>query len=370
VDSQTTTYALDLNAGLTQVLDDGDNTYLYGLGRISQVNTGTQYFMGDALGSVRQLVEGGDIVLAKSYAPYGEVLSTAGSGESAFALTGEQTDPNGLVYLRARYYGPSNGRFLSRDTWTGDVNSPMSYNPWLYAFADPVNNADPSGLCSGSATDVNNADIDCWKKIESIEASYSNINIDSDNWQTDELESVKKALDGIAFTLGGNNNFILVYNKTITLYRAGWFISLITGSVQGRTAVGPGTVTIYDDAFADSYDLGTAVVIHEFGHLFDARFGYLSMADSFRNKFWSDCEPNIWGDDCKRFFHNPQCEGLPASPSYARASPKEDFAELFAYYVWDDNGWDVTLLFEQFMPPDPDRMSYMENLISTIKADL
>lgn len=31
-------YVLDLNAGLTQVLDDGTNTYTYGLGRISHTD--------------------------------------------------------------------------------------------------------------------------------------------------------------------------------------------------------------------------------------------------------------------------------------------------------------------------------------------
>jgi hypothetical protein len=46
-----------LNAGLTQVLDDGTSTYTYGLGRISQTNTVTEYFLGDALGSVRQMTD-------------------------------------------------------------------------------------------------------------------------------------------------------------------------------------------------------------------------------------------------------------------------------------------------------------------------
>jgi hypothetical protein len=32
----TTHYTMDLNAGLTQVLQDGTNTYLYGAGRIAQ----------------------------------------------------------------------------------------------------------------------------------------------------------------------------------------------------------------------------------------------------------------------------------------------------------------------------------------------
>jgi hypothetical protein len=80
VNGNTTTYTLDLNAGLTQVLDDGANSYLYGVGRIAQVNTGTEYFLGDALGSVRQLTNSqGNITLAKSYAPYGEVMASAGS---------------------------------------------------------------------------------------------------------------------------------------------------------------------------------------------------------------------------------------------------------------------------------------------------
>ncbi|MEW5942140.1 MAG: hypothetical protein AB1750_20940 [Chloroflexota bacterium] len=73
-------YTLDLNAGLTQVLADGTNTYLYGLGRISQINFQTEYFLGDALGSVRQLTDSdGVITLAKSYAPYGEVIQSAGA---------------------------------------------------------------------------------------------------------------------------------------------------------------------------------------------------------------------------------------------------------------------------------------------------
>ncbi len=35
VNGETTNYTLDLNAGLTQVLDDGTDTYLYGVDRIA-----------------------------------------------------------------------------------------------------------------------------------------------------------------------------------------------------------------------------------------------------------------------------------------------------------------------------------------------
>jgi hypothetical protein len=51
-----------------------------------------------------------------------------------------------MVYLRARYYAPGMGRFLTRDTWEADTNSPMSFNRWLYVEGNPVNRADPTGL--------------------------------------------------------------------------------------------------------------------------------------------------------------------------------------------------------------------------------
>jgi len=76
VNGVTTSYTLDINAGLTQVLDDGTENYLYGNGRIAQYEaSGAEYFLGDALGSVRQMVNAaGQVNLAKGYEPYGSTL--------------------------------------------------------------------------------------------------------------------------------------------------------------------------------------------------------------------------------------------------------------------------------------------------------
>ncbi|MBI5876716.1 MAG: RHS repeat-associated core domain-containing protein [Chloroflexi bacterium] len=100
---------------------------------------------------VRQLADSaGAVTLARRYDPFGDALSSAGSGTSAFGFAGEQTDATGLEYLRARYYAPGQGRFMTKDTWGGDYNQPMSYDAWLYAYANPVNASDPSGFDSGS----------------------------------------------------------------------------------------------------------------------------------------------------------------------------------------------------------------------------
>jgi RHS repeat-associated protein len=140
-----TTFTMDLNAGLTQALSDGTKAYIYGNGRIAQVGTGTEYFLGDALGSVRQMTQGsGALTYAKAYDPYGVATATTGSSQSAYGFTGEFTS-NDIVYLRARNYAPQSGHFLTRDTWDGISNLPQSYNKWMYAYSNPTKYIDTTG---------------------------------------------------------------------------------------------------------------------------------------------------------------------------------------------------------------------------------
>jgi RHS repeat-associated protein len=64
----------------------------------------------------------------------------------AYSYTNEYTgDSTQLVYLRARYYAPQSGRFLTKDIWDGTANTPASYNVWLYVYANPINLTDPTG---------------------------------------------------------------------------------------------------------------------------------------------------------------------------------------------------------------------------------
>ena len=66
---------------------------------------------------------------------------------------GEQYDSDlGLYYLRARYYNPNTGRFLSRDPKEfqplESKNKPVDSSKlhrYLYAVGDPVNRIDPRG---------------------------------------------------------------------------------------------------------------------------------------------------------------------------------------------------------------------------------
>ncbi len=106
-----------------------------------------QYFGADGLGSVRQMYNSsGQVIANHRYDPFGNTISQSGVGTSNYGFTGEWTDATGLEYLRARYYAPTQGRFVTRDMRLGDANRPASYDAWLYAYANPVNLIDPSGL--------------------------------------------------------------------------------------------------------------------------------------------------------------------------------------------------------------------------------
>jgi len=139
---------MDLNIGLTQALSDGTNTYIYGVDRIAQTQgSTTEYFLEDALDSVRQMANtSAEITYGRAYDPYGVITLSGGSSQSAYGYTGEYSDSyNELLYLRARYYAPGTGRFLTRDTWAGDARSPLSFNGWAYGYSNPVNFTDPTG---------------------------------------------------------------------------------------------------------------------------------------------------------------------------------------------------------------------------------
>ena len=103
--------------------------------------------MTDALGSTRGLVDSSEALTdSYTYTPYGKLSSHDGTSENSFLFTGEQLDSETEdYYLRARYYSPSSSRFLSRDSYDGTMNSPVTQNHYLYAGANPSMFVDPSG---------------------------------------------------------------------------------------------------------------------------------------------------------------------------------------------------------------------------------
>jgi RHS repeat-associated protein len=81
-----------------------------------------------------------------AYDPFG-VPVVGGDVYNPYQYTGEAWDAEvELLYLRARYYQPEVGRFVTKDPWAGDKWRPRTLNPYPYVTNNPVDAADPSGL--------------------------------------------------------------------------------------------------------------------------------------------------------------------------------------------------------------------------------
>jgi RHS repeat-associated protein len=58
----------------------------------------------------------------------------------------------GSIYLRARYYDPTIGRFITEDSYWGEANDPLSLNLYTYVGNNPINLFDPTGHWAQSDT--------------------------------------------------------------------------------------------------------------------------------------------------------------------------------------------------------------------------
>ena len=76
----------------------------------------------------------------REYGAWGDIRSGTGGDQGYVANLGHRKDSeSGLTYMRARYYEPGTGRFISEDA-AGD-----GWNWYVYCHSDPVNYGDFSG---------------------------------------------------------------------------------------------------------------------------------------------------------------------------------------------------------------------------------
>jgi RHS repeat-associated protein len=91
----------------------------------------------------------GDVVEEVDVDAFGNHLQS-GELKQSHGYTGEYWDQDAqLLYLRARWYDPRTGRFISADPFEGKQRDPRSLNRYAYAHNDPLHNTDPTGLFAG-----------------------------------------------------------------------------------------------------------------------------------------------------------------------------------------------------------------------------
>jgi RHS repeat-associated protein len=73
------------------------------------------------------------------YTPFGEIIEQTGVVLPR-GYTGEFQNPvNNLTYLRARYYDPKLGRFLTQDSIIPDLLNGQAWNTYAYVYNEHGN---------------------------------------------------------------------------------------------------------------------------------------------------------------------------------------------------------------------------------------
>jgi RHS repeat-associated protein len=143
-------FTWDTTTPVNQLLMDSASAYIYegpaGITPAEQVNLtsgAVTYLVTDSLGSTRGAVSNsGALTATTSYDAWGNPETTGGlSASTPFGYAGGYTDPDGLIYLLARYYDPATGQFLS-----GDPDVTQTQEPYAYAGDNPITNSDPTGM--------------------------------------------------------------------------------------------------------------------------------------------------------------------------------------------------------------------------------
>lgn len=143
-------FVWDDSSTLPRVLSDEATNYIYGPGGtpLEQIDAAgnVTYYHHDRLGSTRLLSNSSGAVIAGfSYDPYGNVAGSTGTATTPLGFAGQYTDAEtGLIYMRARYYDPTTGQFLSRDPV-----EQLTRQPYSYVNDNPLNSIDPTGLGDG-----------------------------------------------------------------------------------------------------------------------------------------------------------------------------------------------------------------------------
>ena len=160
VDGKTTKHVWDGNQQLVADVLDSElysaNCYLRGTNLVATYSyqngekSGYTYYTQNAHGDVVNLTDAtGAISKSYTYDAFGVEKNIDDSDTNAFRYCGEYYDSeSGTIYLRARYYNPTTGRFISRDSYAGKNSDPLSLNLYTYCYNNPLIYIDPSGHLS------------------------------------------------------------------------------------------------------------------------------------------------------------------------------------------------------------------------------
>jgi RHS repeat-associated protein len=330
---------------LPVVISDTEAVYLYGLDIIAQQQSERLYYMHDGLGSVRQLVDTtGQIETNYAYDPFGVPL-VGGDVYNPYQFTGEGWDAEvGLLYLRARYYQPGTGRFITRDPWVGDRLRPGTLNGYLYVVNNPVSFVDPNGHQGCLPTyGCRPLDAERMGDAERLQRDYGvlvgqeylNVWRDSfeyalwSDWTAHQLGLVLEAVGDFAFDMEGGQAAFRERMGPVRLYKRPGELTAYLRLQAGLTT--PWSITL-SGWYWDNKQAMKWVIVHEFAHWWDGRKGAQLSGQMWAGRLWKVVSCDVPRGAAVRLAVREWPEDRPTDV----LNPREDWADSVAAYVYPD----------------------------------
>ena len=243
-------YVNDVNRENTEVLTLGsrynsDTSFVYGQQRLYADHEGeSETHLYDGRSSVVQLLKDGAVTQEYAYDAYGYINADEFGIQAPFyGYNGEEQNPfTGLQYLRARYYAPQNGGFITQDSFSGVLTNALSQNQYTYAHNNPVNYADPSGhsIWDSIKNGVTNA-------VNSVKNFVSNVANKVSSAVSSAVNTVKSAVTGTTTKTVANTSSAVKKSYTNTAVR-----QKIGSYAGGAAAATAGSVsTSYSNSVVD-----------------------------------------------------------------------------------------------------------------------
>lgn len=189
----------------------------------------------------RVLDSSGTVIHMNALDAFGSNFRSAGPFEQEYGFHGEVHDQEtGLIFMRARYLNPHDGRFITRDRLSGIASARHASHPYTYADGDPVNKNDPSGDATTGVGVSGTVSLWGYGGTAGLQWSWGNVTWRPDTWMP-RFTGYFGHGPTVGFTAGvGFNLTATDARSTEQLLGAGWEAGFSGGEGLGGGLEGVG----------------------------------------------------------------------------------------------------------------------------------
>jgi RHS repeat-associated protein len=337
---------------------------------------------------VRQLLDSaGEVQTNYAYDPFG-VPVVSGDASNPYRFTGEAWDEEvELLYLRARYYQPEMGRFITKDPCLQGHTSPAALNLYLYAADNPVNMVDHNGLQSEdpdpqpsatpTAKEIEHAVVEDLSslygmylyRLSRAQGYHETL---ASEWEPWQLDLIRKAAGDFAYRVEGGAAGVKARIASVAVFKAEG--ALKAGEMPARAYAAFGHTVVFSGNLEKWKDIPGQkwTVVHELAHVWDAKSGLrLSAGMVAVGKWRADVkiECSVPGKGGRVLISDVTVGEWREGRHTTHLNPREDWAEAVAAYVYPDYAGSKDMLkeiseprwyyvAEKMNPSNPERHLY------------